>query len=388
MKSVMMLVACLAVLLVVSSCGDDGAGNRGPNLPPDTEIVSGPDPGSISSYLVEIHWMGTDEDGTVEGFEFAWHTGTGSCSELDSVLSWHYTTKTESTFAAAADSCPESDLCQRGNTFCIRAVDNDGGIDPEPAYVSFTATTLRPRAQIIYPTEPGQVYTDQPRCVTVRWEGLDDDGEAVEYRWTYKPYGSYPGPGIPYDQDDPTHWTPWSSDTEAVLPLDEDESIYTWSFFVQAKDNAGAVETAFQSGRNHIVINIDPAQESKPKVQVCCNIGPCTAQGSSIACRSSTNPSQMSVPVYIAVGDTICFRAAFQAGRNASRVEEIAWRINDSSPPYYWEDASNSSNWCYPPGDSGPFTVDGGIYTIHLWVKDDYCENGSTNFAYIEIIGS
>ena len=76
-----------------------------------------------------------------------------------------------------------------------------------------------------------------------------------------------------------------------------------------------------------------------------------------------------------------------QAGKNATRVEEIAWRVNDSSRPYYWEDAGTSSNLCYPPPGSGAFTVDGGIYSIYVWVKDDYCENGSSEFAYIEIIG-
>jgi hypothetical protein len=60
--------------------------------------------------------------------------------------------------------------------------------------------------------------------------------------------------------------------------------------------------------------------------------------------------------------------------------------MNDSSRPAYWEDATNNSNWYYPPSGE-TFTVREGIYTVYLWVKDDYCENGSTNFAYIEIIG-
>jgi hypothetical protein len=388
MTRLMVLVTGLTALVIFTSCGSDSGGSRGPNLPPDTEIVSGPEQGSMASYLVDLSWKGTDEDGTVKAFEFAWHTGAISCTDLDSVLLWHYTTKTESTFAVAADSCPEDGgLCRRENTFCVRAIDNDGGIDPEPAALTFIATTQHPRAQIIYPTEPGQTEVNQSRCVTVRWEGLDDDGEAVAYRWTYKPYNSWPGPGIPYPQWDKTHWSPWSAATEAILPLDEDENIDLWSFFVQAEDNAGAIETAFQAGRNHITIHIDPALESKPTVQICCNRGPCTGQGSVIACRSSTNPSQMDVPVYIALGDTVCFRATFQAGSHATQVEEIAFRVNDSSQPYYWEDASSISNWYYPPtGET--FTVGGGIYSIYVWVKDDYCEYGSTNFAYIEIVGS
>jgi hypothetical protein len=387
MKTQTVLILCLGLILVLASCGDEGAGSRGPNLPPDTEIVSGPDSGSVGSYLAELHWVGTDEDGRVTGYEFAWSTGTVSCSEFDSVLEWHYTTKTESVFAAPADSCPGQGLCQRSNTFCVRAIDNDGAVDPEPAYLSFTATTTLPRAQIIYPTEPGQTNTTQPRCVTVRWEGYDDDGEAVEYRSTFKPYDAWPGPGIPYPQWDKTHWTPWSSDTEVVLPLNEDESIYTWSFFVQSKDNAGAIETAFQLGRNHIVIEIDTRMESKPSVELCCHAGACAEKGASIACRSSENPSQMSVPVYITVGDTVAFWARPTPGPSATSVQEIAFQLNDPSQPWYWEDATDYSNRCYPPG-SGIFTVSEGINTIYVWVRDDYCEYGSTNSARMEIIGN
>jgi hypothetical protein len=386
MKMQTVLIAAIALMVFMSSCGNDSTGARGPNLPPDTEIVSGPDSGSTVPYLVEIHWRGTDVDGRVEAFEFAWHKGNISCADLDSVLTWTYTTKTESTFAVTADSCPAPGLCERENTFCVRAIDNDGGIDPEPASVSFTATTLPPRARIIYPTEPGETHTNQPRCVTVRWEGLDDDGEAVLYRSTYKPYDSWPGPGVPYPQWDKTHWTAWSPATEAILPLDEDESIYTWSFFVQARDNAGATETTFQLGRNSIVIQIDPGLENKPSVEICCHRGSCAASGSAIACRSSSNPSQMTVPVYVTLGDTVCFRSTFQPGRNATYVDGIVFRVNNPDPPLYWEDATDASNLYYPPlGDE--FRVREGIYSIYVWVKDDYCENGSSNYAYIEIIG-
>jgi hypothetical protein len=382
----MSAVVGFAFLLLLSSCGDEGTGARGPNLPPDTEIVSGPDSGSVVPYLVTLDWMGTDEDGRVVGYEFAWRAGGDSTvPEADADL-WHYTTKTESTFAAAADSSTGEGLYLRQNTFFVRAVDNDGGIDPEPAALTFTATTTPPHAQITYPSEPGETSINLSRCVTVRWEGLDDDGEAVDYRYTFKPYGSWPGPGVPYPQNDKTHWSPWSTTTEAVLPLDEDESIYTWSFFVQARDNAGAAETSFQPGRNFLVIAIDPSLENKPSVTICCHRGLCSDNGAEIDCRSSSNPSQMAVPVHLDVGDTVCFRASFQPGKSATSVEGIAFRVNNPERPYYWEDAASTSNLHYP-GVYEAYTVEPGLTAIYVWVKDDYCENGSTNFAYIEIAG-
>jgi hypothetical protein len=383
------VILAVALMVVLSSCGDDNTGTRGPNLPPDTEIVSGPDSGSTASYLAEIHWRGLDDDGRVEGFEFAWLKGAISYHDADTtgLIDWQYTTQTESTFAVSADSATGQGLYSRKNTFFLRAIDNDGAVDPEPARLTYTATTVPPRARITYPTAPGQTSTSQPRCVTIRWEGLDDDGEAVSYRWTVKPYGDWPGPGQPYPQWDRTHWTPWSSDTEGVVPLNQDEAIYTWSFFVQARDNAGATETTFEPGRNYIVIQIDPTKESKPWVELCVYSGSCLESGSEIACRSSGNPSGMSVPVYLDVGDTVCFRATFLPGTYATYVDGIAFLVNDPEPPYYMEDASNPSNRHYPPLGDPAFIVGQGIFSIHVWVRDDYCEYGSTNHAYIEIIG-
>jgi hypothetical protein len=218
--------------------------------------------------------------------------------------------------------------------------------------------------------------------VTIRWEGLDDDGEAVAYRSAVMPDVSAPPP-----QWDKTRWTPWSTSTEAILPLNEDETIFTWTFFVQARDNAGATETTFQEGRNQIVIEIDLARESKPWVEICAHAGTCAQSGGEIACRSSSNPSQMSVPVHVSIGDTVCFRANFEPGPNATYVEGITFRVNDDTRPYSLEDASNPSNWHYPGVEEPPFVVHSGIYSVYVWVRDDYCEYGSTNHAYIEIIG-
>ena len=80
-------------------------------------------------------------------------------------------------------------------------------------------------------------------------------------------------------------------------------------------------------------------------------------------------------------------KASSRLYRNATAVEEIAFNVNDPGQPYYWEDATDPTSWCYPPAGEA-FTVEHGIYTIYLWARDDYCEYGSTNSAYIEIIGS
>ena len=384
MKRQCLVLLAFVTILMVSSCGDDSTGTRGPNMPPDTQIVSGPDSGSTASYRAEIHWTGSDEDGRVDAYEFAWLIGSVAYDSLgpDPDIDWQYTTKTESTFAARADSSIGGGIYSRQNTFFVRAIDNDGARDPEPARLTYTATTVAPRAHIIYPDLSGQTSTNQPRCVTIRWEGLDEDGEAVAYRSAVVPFLSAPPP-----QWDKTRWTPWSGSTEAILALTEDETIFTWTFYVQALDNAGATETSFQPGRNQLVINIDPAKESKPWVEICAFRGMSSQAGSKIACRSTSNPSQMSVPVHVAIGDTICFIASFLPGTYATYVGGITFRVNDSGRPYYFEDAVRPTNSYYPGVDEPAFEVRPGIYSIYVWVQDDYCEYGSTNYAYIEVIG-
>lgn len=374
------------VIMLVGSCGDGGSGSRGPNIPPDTEIVTGPEHGSTVPYQVNIVWRGTDSDGRVDAYEIAWHNGFISCGDFDSLLSWDLTTRRESTFAAFADTCPEAGLCRHTQTFCVRAIDNDGDRDPEPAYVSFTATTTVPKSKIVHPPrEEGQMWVTHAKCVIIRVEGTDTDGEVVEYRYGRKGYYEWPGEGQPPPLDSKTAWTEWTTATEDTFDLSPQGS--PWSIYVHCRDNAGATETVFENARNHIVIELDPEADEVPEVGVCCYSGPCTGKGRLLGCRSTDDPSRMDTPIDVDVGDTLCFESSFSPGPYATKVTHIAYLVNDPGIPAYWLDASDEDNRLYPPAGEF-FIVLPGISTVYVWARDDYCEFGSENTAYIRIRGS
>ena len=373
---------CIAFLLL--GCSKEKGG--GPNLAPDTYIVAGPDPGSTQSYRVALAWGGSDPDGEVVAFDIGWSDGTDSTAYRDSLFTWQTTQATSDTFELLADSCCSDGSRYHSYTFFVRAIDNDGAEDPSPAFLSFTAVTSAPRSRITYPAiQSGQRDVFLSTCVTVRWEGSDPDGEVVAYRYARKLYYDWPEGEPPPDWD--TRWSDWMEATEVTIRLERLGEDNPWSFYVQAKDNAGAVETTFEDARNHIRIFIDPAKVNLPWIRICCYQGPAGSSGEVIGCRSTSgDTTQMDIPINVAIGDTIHFGVEFAPGQYATRVTALQFQLNDPDIPVTWLDASRQENWVYPHGD--PFIVTQPVInTIYVWVKDDYCENGSTRRAHIKIQG-
>jgi hypothetical protein len=384
---IVLMVGIVACSLAIVSCGgDDG----GPNLSPDTSIVSGPAPGSSQSYRVGLEWRGTDPDGYITSYEYAWYSGPVPDEDLDTLLAWEGTEAVEDTFEVMADTCcvTGGDGSFHGYTFFVRAIDDDGAVDPTPAARSFTATTTPPRATIIFPErDPGQRDVFLPSCVTVVWSGADDDGEAAEFRYARKRYNDWPEAEPPY-QDDPTQWSPWSTATACTIQLDQRDPENPWCFYVQAKDNAGAIETEFEGGRNFIRTFIDPAKRNLPDISISCFTGACIGPpGTTVGTRSTfSDTTLMDVPFTVDMNEEIIFRVSFSPGKYASRVEKIQYVEDDPSEPASWMDATKTDSWCYPKGEEG-LTVGLGYKTIYVWVKDDYCEFGSTRRAHITIEG-
>ena len=74
MRRRIVVITLLGVLGFAASCGDDGGGTAGPNLPPTTSIQSVellPE----QQYRAHIRWSGSDPDGEVKQYEIAWQTG-------------------------------------------------------------------------------------------------------------------------------------------------------------------------------------------------------------------------------------------------------------------------------------------------------------------------
>ncbi len=90
------------------------------NLPPDTELVEcAASQGVTEGDDVRFAWSGSDIDGHISGFEVSFDGAP-----------WEPTSR---------DSMTVSGVTLGDHAFRVRAVDNDGDVDPDPAQCAFTA---------------------------------------------------------------------------------------------------------------------------------------------------------------------------------------------------------------------------------------------------------
>ena len=151
-------IPILVALLFTLSCRK---GELNTNKAPETQIsvsainLSGDD--RLNSE-VRLSWFGTDLDGFVEGFEIS----------LDQ-QNWDYTTTQDSTFIfplGVGQDTADID-------FYVRAIDNEGLVDPSPAYLKVPLKNTPPEATFDNDRGPN----DTAFCVsTFYWTASDPDG--------------------------------------------------------------------------------------------------------------------------------------------------------------------------------------------------------------------
>ena len=378
------VIALLGVLGLAVSCGDDGGGTAGPNLPPTTSIQSlelVPE----QQYRAHIAWAGSDPDGRVSHYEVAWQTGQVMLGKFlsEDELTWEKVTVSESTFTLNADVCSPAGACSTSYTFFVRAVDNGGAVDTNPPYESFTTTTILPQSWFTYPSPP---QSTEPDCLRLAWGGSDQDGEVVEYRMARKPYYEYPE-GEPPPEGEPTKWSKWTTSTDTVLTNFYSNPENPTTIFLQSRDNAGAAEKVYDPNRNRLIIYIDEDLTSGPSITIRCYTGQCLGKlGDLIASRSTSSPGNMDVPVNVFEGDTLCFKSFAEPGHFATALSGMQY-TETSSPSIYWKSPGDSAAWYYPRyGDL--FVAPSGQFELYIHVKDNYCQYGSTSSAHIIIQGN
>jgi hypothetical protein len=192
MNALIRFAIVIAVAAFVGGCstgvepGEDRDLFPAGNQPPTTEIVNPQLSGQEASFSLLVSWKGYDEDGTIAGFEVA----------IDDTSEWFRTTAFESLFTFRADACCLVDTVPRSNgadslvplsydfhTLFVRAIDNEGAEDATPDHVSFTSTNLFPKTVILRgPSGSGGIQITAP-TVILEWEGQDDDGVVVGYRY-------------------------------------------------------------------------------------------------------------------------------------------------------------------------------------------------------------
>lgn len=162
----MRILTLIPVLLVlfIASC-DTLSGDFNENLPPKTflavEEINLPDGDRLSSQ-VRIRWWGNDPDGYVAGYEY--------CIGAIASCGWNDVgTTTDSTFVLPIpEGEPDADV-----RFSVRAYDNLGLRDPEPATVVFPIKNTPPTIEFnIIETPPDTTY----HFFSFGWRADDLDG--------------------------------------------------------------------------------------------------------------------------------------------------------------------------------------------------------------------
>lgn len=164
----------IAILFTLEGCDTRIRGELLPNQAPKTYTVvdtiyrSGDD--RFTSTVV-LNWWGNDPDGFVTGYEFTFDENPGPAT------TWVLTTKTDSTFLLTVPA----GLDTFDFRFSIRAIDNEGLRDPNPATVKYPVKNSPPEVAFIYPLAGGNPLaggfpqTSYP-VVHYQWFGSDPDG--------------------------------------------------------------------------------------------------------------------------------------------------------------------------------------------------------------------
>ncbi|MBD3349088.1 MAG: hypothetical protein GF400_07840 [Candidatus Eisenbacteria bacterium] len=241
----------LAALLFTSGCRKEETLFLDTNLSPETELTSAPGPKEQANYRVHLYWNGSDPDGYISGYFFAWD----DTADAD----WVFTTKSDSLFKVSIDGVGGT----QNHTFFVRSVDNEGKVDPSPAEIRFEAETDVPlintlfrvdgpndpdspiydpdydsdSQQYVYGTGEDTVLMGTP-CAFV-WDGEDPDGMGAPVYYAYS-IGSNP-----YSAFEP----------DTTVTVNDIDSSPATKLNVLAKDETGAVSPDYEYP---FVMNYEP----------------------------------------------------------------------------------------------------------------------------------
>jgi len=344
-------------LLVVQAAGctsDKLVGTHVSNEPPKVWLTIGPPEGSVTSYRVHVYWSGWDSDGDVEYYEWALtdnETGVFDPADTTGADKWHRISRTDSVFLVTADVRADSSgggakdpvEFRRAHTFFVRAVDDDGTSSLQPAYGSFTATTLSPELFITTPQKTGLNSAIMPSVITFKWIARDVDSEGVDpdsVRWILlnnEQFGQDWNTVVDYIRKNPNapEWSEWHyynapGDSGKSWTTDPPLDFGFYTFAAQAKDAAGAVTAVFDLDKNVRRVFVDENIITGPVVSVSYKYMKRFASAS-----ASTAPVILTLPAGLPVGFSWTADASDYGGTIMGY--RYAWDIIDLSDPEQWE---------------------------------------------------
>lgn len=396
------LWAAVLLLGIAGGCSTDTEMNgiRVPNATPDTRVTGQPPTLLEASYAVEFRWTGADPDGRVKGYQWKLSdNGTDGISPQDTLTvdpltgavinPWYFTASTDSTFLVLADQ-PNfpgdtgSARSFRSHSLFVRAVDDKGAVDPSPAYISFTSTTIVPTTRVNFPGLGGSVQSafPVPPTVNIGWTGIDTDFELrtptkVRFLWipALDDAGAWVTSKYQYDQvyneilsyDDPRWspaWIPYLPEEEDRVVSIPDQTVGNYFFFAtQVQDTAGAVSVGFgyQSEVANLIVR---SNYYRPDFVV------------SEPFLGSTQSSEWIGPdggsIAIAGGQPLNFSWTANATAYNGTIVSMrhGWDLIDVNDP-------NDPGWAVPPGLSEQNrraterSFNEGLHTFTLRIEDD-----------------
>lgn len=220
-RSVRSFPTILLAILVIS-CAEQPTQNPVGNLPPDTHLfLVMPDSTTLpdtTSSRQEVYWWGQDPDGEVVGYQYRW--------DYDS--SWVETTEESATFYLPLRE--PFDIF----TFQVRAIDNDGALDPTPAQLTFPVFNTAPSITFRVNSNPSGNPEDTTVTFPTRtliWEVTDLDGDSTIT-------------GLYWTLDDTSNWNYLAGWESSITLTDISEGFHT--FYIFARDTAGATSPTIQ----------------------------------------------------------------------------------------------------------------------------------------------
>jgi hypothetical protein len=253
-------------------------------IAPCTEIDFGPQQGSFWSPNVKITWTGYDDDGLVEGFEYAFSSvrefvedGYTDLGQVADYIAWIDTLTyrplpagekgpnpwTFTTVDSVELLIPE-DPGQFESIFAVRSIDNAGAeervLDPHIGFRPPSSPPCQGNAGNvavfrIRTSLAGPTIALRSNVAGSKRSGEAEDvrevfaGEGLQFSWTGRPGQSQAAvAGYSFAVDDTSEWTPFSlNDTEYPEQVDPEVEEFWFpetgdhAFFVRAIDFAGFV---------------------------------------------------------------------------------------------------------------------------------------------------
>jgi hypothetical protein len=166
MNKLSAVVILIAVLSLIGSCAKDENLSL-PNLPPETYLAIADSVRNPTVYIQTVVWWGDDSDGEVVGFEYRWFPDPfeAGCA-LDTV--WIFTEETSKDF-----NLPVTDSISTHHIE-VRAIDDDGALDPTPSSLTLPVTNTAPKVTIWNRKYlPDTTFA----AITIRWHGEDPEGD-------------------------------------------------------------------------------------------------------------------------------------------------------------------------------------------------------------------